>query len=93
MRNCTFTLAALVGATALTLAACAKDPVSPGGGNAQLTAPAIDAPSDDEQLTTLRPTFVVRNGSSNQNGTRTYEFQVSTSDTFGAIAVSRAGIA
>lgn len=92
MRNCTFTLAALVGATALTLAACAKDPVSPGG-NAQLTAPAIDTPADDEQLTTLRPTLVVRNGTSNQSGSRTYEFQVSTSNAFSPIAATRTGIA
>jgi hypothetical protein len=75
--------------------ACTKDPASPsGGGNApQLTAPAPDTPGDDEQLTTLRPTLVVRNGSSNQTGTRTYEFQLSTSSSFATVALSRAGIA
>jgi hypothetical protein len=75
--------------------ACTSDPASPsGGGNApQLTAPAIDAPGDDEQLTTLRPTLVVRNGSSNQTGTRTYEFQLSTGESFATIALSRGGIA
>jgi hypothetical protein len=44
-------------------------------------------------LTTLRPTLVVRNGSSNPNGTRTYEFQLSTSSSFATINLSRAGIA
>jgi hypothetical protein len=82
-------------ACALATHACTKDPASPSGGsnNAQLTAPTLDAPTDDEQLTTLRPTLVVRNGSSSQSGARTYEFQVSTSSTFVPIAASRSGIA
>jgi hypothetical protein len=58
-----------------------------------VTAPAIDAPSDDEQLTTLRPTLVVRNSSSSGSGTRTYEFQISTSDSFSPIAATQGGIA
>ncbi len=58
-----------------------------------MTAPGLDAPSDDEQLTTLRPTLVVRNGSSSGTGTRTYEFQMSTSSSFAPIAVTRSGIA
>ena len=61
--------------------------------SAQLTAPAIDAPADDEQLTTLRPTLVVRNGTSSGSGARTYEFQLSTSSSFASINLSRAGIA
>jgi hypothetical protein len=76
--------------------ACTKDPASPsGGGNngPQLTAPALDAPGDDEQLTTLRPTLVVRNSSSSGNGARTYEFQVSTSNSFSPVAVTRSGVA
>ena len=43
----------------------------------KLTAPALDTPSDGEQLDTLRPTLVVKNGTSDQAGTRTYEFQIS----------------
>jgi hypothetical protein len=78
--------------TALTVAACAKDPVSPGGGNTALVAPTIDAPTDDEQLNTLRPTIVVRNSTSNSSANRTYEFQLATSDTFTSIALTRAGI-
>jgi hypothetical protein len=79
-------------ATALALTACAKDPVAPGGGNTALAAPAIDAPTDDEQLNTLRPTIVVRNSSSSSSGSRTYEFQLATSDSFASIALTRSGI-
>ena len=96
MENCTTTLATAiaVAAVACLSGACTNDPASPSGGNTpQFTAPAIDAPGDDEQLTTLRPTLVVRNGSATPTGTRTYEFQVSTSSTFQPIAASRSGIA
>jgi hypothetical protein len=58
-----------------------------------VTAPVLDAPGDDEQLTTLRPALVVRNGSSSAAGTRTYEFQISTSSSFSPIAATRSGIA
>jgi hypothetical protein len=44
-------------------------------------------------LTTLRPTLTVRNGASNQAGTRTYEFQVADNNSFSPVAVARAGIA
>ncbi len=57
-----------------------------------LTAPAIDAPAANAQLDTLRPALTVRNGTSNPNGTRTYEFQVATADSFSPVAVSRAGV-
>ena len=90
MRNCTSVLLVL----AIAVGACASDPASPsGGGTVQLTAPALDTPSDDEQLTTLRPTLVVRNGSSNPSGTRTYEYQLSTSSSFTTVALSRGGVA
>jgi hypothetical protein len=45
-------------------------------------APALEAPAADTQLDTLRPTLSVRNASSDQAGTRTYEFQVSDSNSF-----------
>ncbi len=48
----------------------------------KLTAPALDTPTDGEQLDTLRPTLVVKNGTSDQAGTRTYEFQISDSADF-----------
>jgi len=48
------------------------------GGPVTLTAPVPVSPANGDQLTTLRPTLTVQNGtSSNQSGTRTYEFQVS----------------
>ena len=85
-------------------ASCAKaDVVSPsgntgpsGGGSGStvtLTAPAIDAPGDDEQLTTVRPTLTVRNGTSTQSsGTRTYEFQVADNSGFAPAAVTKTGL-
>jgi hypothetical protein len=61
-------------------------PTSPGGNNPPSgggnTAPAREAPADDEQLTTLRPTLRVRNGTSAQAGARSYEFQISDRSDF-----------
>ena len=48
----------------------------------RLTAPLAEAPGDEEQLATLRPTLTVRNGTSDQAGTRTYEFHVSDRSDF-----------
>ena len=56
--------------------------------NPNLTAPALDAPSDGQQLDTLRPTLVVRNGASDQPGSRTYEFQISDTSDFSNTVVS-----
>jgi hypothetical protein len=61
---------------------------SPGGVASNVTAPALEAPSTDQQLDTLRPTLVVRNATSDQQGARTYEFQVSDSATFASTAAS-----
>jgi hypothetical protein len=57
----------------------------------RLTAPAPDSPGDNEQLGTLRPTLTVRNGTSDQAGTRTYEFQISDSETFSSTLASAFG--
>ena len=51
-------------------------------------APALEAPSADTQLDTLRPTLSVRNATSDQTGTRTYEFQVSDNNSFGTANAS-----
>jgi hypothetical protein len=60
----------------------------------QLTAPALDTPTDDEQLSTLRPELTVKNGTTNQpTGTRTYEFQVADNIGFAPVAVSGTSIA
>lgn len=75
---------------------------SGGSGTVTLTAPTVVSPVNGEQLATLRPTLVVQNGtSSNQSGTRTYQFQVSDRADFslGAslaasflVAVDQAGV-
>lgn len=66
---------------------------SGGSSGGQLTAPSPDSPGDDEQLGTVRPTLVVRNGSSTRTGAKTYEFQVSDSSTFGTITATKSGVA
>jgi hypothetical protein len=62
-------------------------PTAPSGttqsGPVTLTAPSPVSPVNGDQLATLRPTLTVQNGtSSNQSGTRTYEFQVSDRSDF-----------
>ncbi len=55
----------------------------------RLTAPVADTPEPNKQLDTLRPTLTVRNGTSDQAGTRTYEFQISDNPEFTSV-MSRA---
>jgi hypothetical protein len=72
-------------------------------GSAALTAPTPEAPVNDAQVDTLRPTLTVRNGTSTGSGARVYEFQISdrsdftasvTSDVPGlAVVISQAGVA
>ena len=52
----------------------------------RLTAPVVETPETNRQLDTLRPTLTVRNGTSDQAGTRTYEFQISDNADFTAVA-------
>ena len=48
-----------------------------------LTAPKLDSPATGSQQDSLRPTLTVQNVTSDQpNGTRTYEFQVSDTESF-----------
>ncbi len=56
-----------------------SSPTGPSGsGPVTLGTPAAVSPVNNEQLSTLRPTLTVQNAtSSQQSGTRTYEFQVS----------------
>jgi hypothetical protein len=63
-----------------------------GPGSSDLTAPTPQSPISDVQLNTLRPTFVVVNGSS-PSGTRTYEFQVSDRTDFLVTTAQRSGVA
>jgi len=82
---------ALALSAAIATAACGDDPpptqptpppTPPPAANPVLTAPAADSPAEDAQLTTLRPTLVVRRATSDQAGPRTYEFQVSDDPDF-----------
>jgi hypothetical protein len=57
-----------------------------------LSAPSPDAPVNGQQLDTLRPTLTVRNGSSDQNGARSYEFQIASSDSFATALVTKTGV-
>lgn len=95
---------ALAAAAACTAAGESRDvsfgasPSGGAGGSLTLTAPAIDSPGGDLQLGTLRPTLTVRNGTSSQAGTRTYEFQISdrtdfTSSGSTQVVVARTGVA
>lgn len=68
-------------------AACGGDrnPASPSSTplpNPKLTAPAPETPGDGSQLDTLRPTLTVTNGTSDQTGVRTYDFQISDNENF-----------
>ena len=77
--------ASAAAAAALLVVACGgkdKSPTTPTPTTANLSAPALDAPSANEQLDTLRPTLTVRNATADQTGTRTYEFQISDSTGF-----------
>src|SRR5262245_5603901 len=51
-----------------------------------LPAPRLDSPINVAQLATLRPTLIVSNGSSNQSGSRTYEFQISDRSDFASLS-------
>ena len=83
---------ALALSAAIAVAACGDDPPPtqptpapappPPPANPVLTAPTVDSPADDAQLSTLRPTLVVRKATSDQVGPRTYEFQVSDDPDF-----------
>jgi hypothetical protein len=76
----------LVVGLAFAAAGCGKDsvPTTPTPVAANVTAPAPDSPANDEQLDNLRPTLTVRNATSDQTGTRMYEFQISDNTGFTA---------
>jgi hypothetical protein len=82
----------------LLAAACSKSspttPTPPAATALQLTAPALETPSDDQQLSTLRPELTVKNGTTSlATGTRTYEFQIADNTGFSPVAISTTGIA
>ena len=91
MRKSTPVRLLVVGALAVLVSGCSDDPppTAPAPVAATVTAPALEAPAADTQLDTLRPTLTVRNATSNQAGTRTYEFQISDSQNFTAALTSK----
>ena len=82
----------------LFVSACTKNKTAPVAPTPpappQLTAPALDSPANELQLSTLRPELTVVNGTSSQPaGTRTYEFQIADNESFSPVAVSGTGVA
>jgi hypothetical protein len=77
------TLVIFTGACGEKKTATAPTPAAP-----TIQAPALEAPAADTQLDTLRPTLSVRNASSDQTGSRTYEFQISDNNSFNAATAS-----
>ncbi len=89
--NYRYLAGALALSAAIATAACGDDPpptqptpapTPPPVVNPVLTAPTVDSPAEDAQLSTLRPTLVVRKATSDQAGPRSYEFQVSDDPDF-----------
>jgi len=80
-----------VGALVASAAACGDDksPTNPTPPAANVTAPGLASPADNAQLDTLRPTLTVRNATSDQSGTRVYEFQISDNTNFTATSSSK----
>jgi hypothetical protein len=88
----------LVLSAVIFVAACTKNKTAPAAPTPpaapELTAPALDAPADNLQLSTLRPELTVVNGTSSQStGTRTYEFQISDNESFSPVAASGTSVA
>jgi hypothetical protein len=80
-------LTVMCAASAIVCTSCGSDSESPSAPSATavtLSAPQLETPAADEQLGTLRPTLTVRNATADKTGSRTYEFQVSDSQTFAA---------
>ena len=88
MKNRILFQAALAATAGALVVACGGSkpatPTNPTPATATLTAPKLDSPSANEQLDTLRPTLTVQNATSDQAGTRLYEFQISDTSSFTA---------
>jgi hypothetical protein len=80
--------------TALLAASCSGTPSGPSG---SLNAPTAESPNDQAAVQSYHPTLTVRNGTTSQGATRTYEFQISDKSDFstttntGSFAVSVVG--
>ena len=77
--------------TLIVAGACSKKgetPTAPTPAAPTLTTPALASPADGEQLDVLRPALTVRNATSDQTGSRSYEFQISDSGSFTSATTS-----
>ena len=90
-------LPALILAGVVSACGGSKSPTSPSTptGPATLTKPGLDSPADGAQLDNLRPALTIVNGTSNQSGAKTYEYEISDSSTFtaGQNTLSSPGVA
>ncbi len=85
-------VAALIAACGSSPSQPSPPPTTPPGPAPTLTPPVPDNPDPDEQLITLRPTLSVANGTSNQAGTRTYEFDIADNSGFAPTLFSKTGV-
>lgn len=70
-------------------AACGQTSLATGPTSGPVfVAPAPSSPGDLAQLSTLRPTLSVKNGSSDRAGERTYEFEISDKSDFSSTSSS-----
>ena len=78
-------------AIAIGAAACGDDKTeSPTGpSSTALAAPTLEAPAPSELVGSLRPTLILRNVSTSSTGPRTYDFQVSASNSFATVTLQR----
>jgi hypothetical protein len=81
--------AALAAVTGCSSSSAPLSPASATVNGPKITAPTPDSPGDGAAAGSYRPTLVVRNGTSDQNGTRLYEFQVSDRSDFSINSASR----
>lgn len=92
MKNRILFQTAVVVAVAAGVMACSdkKTPTAPTPPPvpATVTAPKLDSPAGGAQTDTLRPTLTVQNATSDQAGTRTYQFQISDTSSFTTAATS-----
>lgn len=68
-------------------------PSDTGGFNgANISAPAPETPTNDQEADTMRPTLRVTNATSNGGEPRTYDFQISDNEAFSTLTANRAGV-
>src|SRR4051812_20751149 len=85
LRGCCPLLFCLCSALVISAACGSKSPAAPTVASTSKLAPAPAAPANGDPVTTFRPTVAVRNVTSDQSGTKTYEFQISDTSDFSTV--------